>query len=113
MLLEFADLNITTRNDLLLNGINANSRYAIAKKTKVDKKLLTWWLNLCDLRRVPGLTMEAAIILEQRGGVDTIKELRRRDANKLYTALDGIYTKEILQTWIAASAELIPSLEYD
>jgi hypothetical protein len=110
---KFSDLGITNRTELLLKGCDTKSRKDLAKKTEVDNNLLLWWLNLCDLMRVQGVTLDFAMILEGRGKVDTIKELRRRNAGNLHIALDKIFPEELLQIWINASKELTPILEYD
>jgi len=108
----FRKLSIQTIGDLLLNGVDADSRRELQKKTKVTSEQLLWWLNLSDLTRVPGLDLDSAILLEGVGKVDTVRELRTRNAGKLFTMLDKRIPKATLSKWIASAKDLIPSLEY-
>jgi tetratricopeptide (TPR) repeat protein len=108
----FQTLSIRTRSDLLLNGVDVDSRKLLQKKTRVKMEQLLWWLNLCDLTRIPGLDLYSAVLLEDKGKVDTVKELRKRDAGKLYELLGHRIAKETLLEWISSAKELITSLEY-
>jgi tetratricopeptide (TPR) repeat protein len=108
----FHQLSIYTWSDLLLNGVDPNSREALRKKTKLEPEQLSWWLNLCDLTRVPGLSLESAVLLESKGAVDTIKDLKDREAETLSQTLGKRISAAQLGKWIASAKELIPSLEY-
>jgi hypothetical protein len=108
----FNNLSIFTWSDLLANGIDPNSRWELMKKAGVDEEHLYWWLNLCDLTRIPDLSIESAVLLESMGEVDTVKELRRRKASSLNKKLKNRISEKKLSEWIEAAKNLIPSLEY-
>ena len=108
----FHKLSIFTLSDFLLNGVDANSRRQLQQKTNVEQEQLTWWLNLCDLTRVQGLSLDSAVLLESKGNVSTIKQLRTRQPQALSDQLGNRFTVEQLTKWIVAANELIPSLEY-
>lgn len=108
----FEKLSIRTKSDLLLNGIDVANRRELQKKTKATSDQLLWWLNLTDLTRVPGLDLDSAILLEGIGKVDTVKELRTRNAGRLFTMLDKRIPKETLSKWISSAKDLISTLEY-
>jgi hypothetical protein len=108
----FHKLSIHTWSDLLLNGIDPNSRRALHEKTKVDPAQLKWWLNLCDLTRIPGLGLESAVLLEGIGGVDTVKELKKRNPENLSQTLGKRISAARLSEWIESASVLIPALEY-
>jgi hypothetical protein len=109
----FHKLSIYTWSDLLLNGIDPDSRKALCERTKVDSGQLSWWLNLCDLTRVPGLGLEAAVLLESAAKVDTVKELSGREPESLCEKLGGRISAAQLSKWIASAKTLIPALEYE
>ncbi len=52
-------------------------------------------MNRADLMRVPGVGSEYSDLLEA-GGVDTVKELRRRNAENLYDALRKVNQRKKL-----------------
>jgi hypothetical protein len=108
----FQTLSIRSRSDLLLSAVNMDARKALQKKTKVEMEQLLWWLNLCDLTRIAGLDLYSAVLLEHMGKVDSVKELRKCDAEKLYKMLEKRIAKETLLEWISSARDLIPSLEY-
>jgi len=74
--------NIMTTNDLLDLCCDKNGRKTTAEKTGLSESQLLKWANMADLMRVSGIGGEFAELLEA-AGVDTVKELRNRNAENL------------------------------
>lgn len=69
--------------DLLLEkGCTKDGRKAIAEATGIPEKIVLKWVNMADLFRIQGVGSEFAELLEC-AGVDTVKELRTRNAANL------------------------------
>lgn len=73
---------IETTSNLLEVGGNKSGRKALAEKTSISESSILKWVNMCDLFRVNGIAGQFAELLEG-AGVDTIKELRTRNAENL------------------------------
>lgn len=72
--------------DLLRCGGTAKDRQDLATATGIDGSKLLEWVNHADLFRVRGIGAEYADLLEA-AGVDTVPELKQRNANALYEKL--------------------------
>ena len=82
--LEEAGLGNT--DDLLEKAGSKKGRKELAEATGIDEKRILGWVNLADLMRVKGIGKQFAEILHA-AGVDTIKELRTRNATNLAAAV--------------------------
>lgn len=74
--------NISTTDDLLKLCCDAGGRKATAEKTGISESQLLKWANMADLMRISGVGSEYSELLEA-AGVDTVKELRTRNAENL------------------------------
>ncbi len=77
---------IATVEELLDQGGAAKGRGTIATSTGIKEKLILTWVNHADLIRLNGVGPQFAELLEA-AGVDTVKELRNRNAANLVTKL--------------------------
>jgi predicted flap endonuclease-1-like 5' DNA nuclease len=112
---------ITCTDELLEKGCTPTGRAALAEATGIHGKVLLKWVNMADLYRVKGVGSEYADLLEC-AGVDTVKELRNRNAENLTARMTEVNEEKKLtrrnpnltevQGWIAHAAELPPKLEY-
>lgn len=76
--------------DQLLDKCAAKKgRTELAKETGIDEKLILKWTNHADLFRINGIGPQFSELLEA-SGVDTVKELRTRNAENLYAKLQEI-----------------------
>ena len=75
-------IGIETVDQLLEKGADAKGRQAIEDATGIRHDLVLTWVNHADLFRVKGVGPQFAELLEA-AGVDTVKELRNRDAANL------------------------------
>lgn len=83
---KLRDAGIKTCARLLLTCCDKRGRVAVAEATGIGEGLLLEWANRADLMRVKGVGSEYSDLLEA-AGVDTVKELRRRNAENLAVAM--------------------------
>ena len=75
-------IGIETVDQLLEKGADPKGRQAIEDATGIRHDLVLTWVNHADLFRVKGVGPQFAELLEA-AGVDTVKELRNRNAANL------------------------------
>ena len=73
---------IRTVDDLLEAGASKKSRSALADKTGISEVRILKAVNMADLFRISGVGTQYAELLES-AGVDTVKELKNRNADNL------------------------------
>lgn len=73
---------IKTTDNLLEVGGDKSGRKALAEKTAISEGSILKWVNMCDLFRINGVAGQFAELIEG-AGVDTVKELRNRNAENL------------------------------
>ena len=118
---RFRELGIRTTAQLLKAAGTPKGRRAVAKNMDVTTKLILEWVNRADLMRVPGIGEEYSDLLEA-SGVDTVKELRRRNADNLYAEVCKINKQKHLvrrdptlkevNSWISAAQKMKAVVEY-
>ena len=79
---KLTGIGIETVDQLLEKGADAKGRQAIEEATGIRHDLVLTWVNHADLFRVKGIGPQFAELLEA-AGVDTVKELRNRNAANL------------------------------
>ena len=79
-------IGIETVDQLLEKGADAKGRAAIEEATGIRHDLVLTWVNHADLFRVKGVGPQFSELLEA-AGVDTVKELRNRNAANLAAKL--------------------------
>ncbi|MDO6436054.1 DUF4332 domain-containing protein [Cyclobacterium sp. 1_MG-2023] len=77
---------IVTVEKLLEKGASKSGRKDIAAASGIDEKIILNWVNMADLFRIKGIASQFAELLKA-AGVDTVKELRNRNAENLHQAL--------------------------
>lgn len=77
---------IRTTAKLLEAAKNAKGRKLLAEKTGISEKKLLQWANMADRMRIKGIGGEYAVLLRVVG-VDTVRELKYRNASKLALAM--------------------------
>ena len=76
------EAGIKTTSNLLEEGSSKKGRQSLAEKTGINESTILKWVNMCDLFRINGVAGQFAELLEG-AGVDTVKELRTRNAENL------------------------------
>lgn len=85
-----------TNTDHLLEHCGAKSgRGKVAGSTGISEKQILRWTNMADLMRIKGVGEEYSDLLEA-AGVDTVKELRNRNAVNLAAKMSEINTAKSL-----------------
>lgn len=112
---------IRTTEALLKRGATPAGRRELAAASGLDEQAILAWVNRADLMRVRGVGEEYSDLLEV-AGVDTVKELRRRNADNLHKAMLAANEKKNLvrrppalsevERWIAHAKTLAPAVTY-
>lgn len=74
---------VNTTADLLARAATPKGRKELAEATGIDGSKILSWANMSDLFRVKGLGTQYTDLLHA-AGVDTVKELRTRNAANLH-----------------------------
>ena len=88
-------VGIRTTEKLLEAAKSPKGRKDLAAKTDISEKQLLCWANMADRMRVKGLGKDYAVLL-QLAGVDTVKELKYRNPEKLAKAMAAANVKRKL-----------------
>ena len=96
--------DVKTTDDLLKLCCDAKGRKATSEKTGVSEGQLLKWANMADLMRISGVGSEYSELLEA-AGVDTVKELRNRNAENLAAKMTEV--NEVKKLTRAVPAEKV------
>ncbi len=112
---------VRTTERLLREGANKKGRKSLAERTRISEKLILEWVNRADLMRVKGVGEEYSDLLES-AGVDTVKELRRRNARNLLATMVEVNAKKklvrrlptesMVARWVTHANKLDPIVKY-
>lgn len=115
------DAGISSVEGLLELCCDKKGRATIAKKTQISEARILKWVNMADLFRVKGIASQYAELLEG-AGVDTIKELRNRNAANLVAKMNSVNAEKklvrrtpsvtIVNAWIDQARELPPKVSH-
>lgn len=118
---KLGSAGIENTDDLLELCCTPGGRKAIAEKTGLSEKHILDWTNMADLMRVSGIGRQFAELLEG-AGVDTIKELRNRNAENLAAKMEEINSQKklakaspsasVVQGWIDQAKKTDPKISY-
>lgn len=118
---KLAKADITTTDHLLEKCGSRKGRSDISKVTECTESQLLKWANMADLMRISGVGSEYSELLEA-AGVDTVKELRTRNAANLTEAMKTTNeTKKLtrqtpslknVEDWIAQAKTMDPKVSH-
>ena len=80
---------VKTVEALLEAAKDPKGRKALAETTGIDAGRILKWANMADLFRLKGVGEEYSELLEA-AGVDTVKELKHRNADNLHAKMEEI-----------------------
>ncbi len=110
---------VRTSKGLIDAASTRRGRTELAKSTSLAPKDLQLWVHHADLLRVRGVGAEYAELLVA-AGVDTIRDLRRRNPTALLAKIIGLNgservvnrlpTEAMVEGWIGAAGDLEPTL---
>ena len=112
-------VGIRNTKQLLDKAATRKGRRELAEAAGIEEKLILKWANMCDLMRIKGVGEEFSELLEI-AGVDTVKELRNRNADNLTQKLGEINAEKklaktspansVVQGWIDQAKDLKPTI---
>lgn len=112
---------INTTRDLLKLCCSRKGRRDVSESTGVSEKQLLKWANLADLMRISGIGRQYSELLEA-AGVDTVKELRNRNATNTAKKIAEVNAAKKLarrtppasqvESWIAQAKKLDPVITH-
>lgn len=112
---------VTTTEELLTAGGGPKGREELAGKTGIADGHILRWVNHADLMRIKGVGKQYAELLEA-AGVDTVKELRNRNAENLTAKLKETNearnlsgttpSLSVVTDWIEQAKGLEPMVRY-
>ena len=112
---------IKTVDDLLDAGATKQARSNLAEKTGISEVRVLKCVNMADLFRINGVASQYAELLES-AGVDTVKELKHRNAENLAAKMAEVNEEKnlvrrtpsptVVRSWISQAAELPVKVSY-
>jgi predicted flap endonuclease-1-like 5' DNA nuclease len=112
---------IDTTDKLLATCGDRSGRKELAEKTSINESSILKWVNMCDLFRIKGVAGQFAELLEG-AGVDTVKELRNRNANNLALQMSEVNeakrvckttpSAKIVASWIKQAKAMEPGVTH-
>lgn len=119
---KLKNVGISTVNALLKKGCTKKGRKEIVESTGINDSLILKWVNMADLFRVKGIGSEYSELLE-KAGVDTVKELRNRNAENLHAKMVEVNSSgkalvrqlpslKLTQSWVEEAKTLEPVVTY-
>jgi predicted flap endonuclease-1-like 5' DNA nuclease len=119
--MKLNEVGVNSVEELLKLCSSKKGRSDMAEKTGITEKLILKWANHADLFRVKGIAGEYAELLEA-SGVDTIPELKQRNAENLFTKMvevneekklvRNLPTQDQVEDWVKQAGDLPRILEY-
>ncbi|HEX6145540.1 MAG TPA: DUF4332 domain-containing protein [Acidimicrobiia bacterium] len=109
---------VRTSKALIDVAADRKGRTELAALTGLEPRDIQQWVNHSDLLRVKGVGAEYAELLVA-AGVDTLRDLRRRNPTALLAKIIGLNgnarvvrrlpTESMVEVWIEAAKEIEPS----
>ena len=122
---KYADMlkaaGIANTSQLLVAGAEPLGRKVLAERSGINETLILKWVNMSDLFRIKGVAGQYAELLET-AGVDTVKELRNRNAENLAQKMREVNQQKrvvrqvpsvrLVEGWITQAKLLEPAVKY-
>ena len=118
---KLKNVGIRSTAKLLDRGSTPKRRKQLSEQAGIPLESVLKFVNLADLMRVPGIAADYSELLVA-AGVDTVKELKRRNPARLVARLAEVNGKkqyvEVLPSekrvarWIEQAAALEPMIRY-
>ena len=118
---KLGSAEISNTDELLMLCCDLKGCKTVAEKTGVSESQLLKWANMADLMRISGVGEEYSDLLEA-AGVDTVKELRNRNAENLAAKMTevkeakeltrSVPSAKVVAKWVAQAKELDPLISH-
>jgi len=102
---KLAGAGITTVEGLLEAGASKAGRKKLAEESGIDESKVLTWVNMADLFRINGVGSQFAELLKA-AGVDTVKELRNRNAENLHAKLTEVQEEKKITKAVPALSQV-------
>ena len=107
---KLASAGVTTVEGLLETGASKPGRKKIAADSGIDEGKILDWVNMADLFRIKGIGSQFAELLKA-SGVDTVKELRNRNAENLHAKLTEVQAEKKITKAVPALSQIVGFIE--
>ena len=107
---KLAKAGVKTVEDLLEAGASKAGRKKIAEESGLDESRILVWVNMADLFRIKGVASQFAELLKA-AGVDTVKELRNRNAENLHAKLVEVQEEKKITRTVPALSQVEDFIE--
>lgn len=107
---KLSNAGITTVEGLLEAGAPKAGRKKLAEASGIDEGKILDWVNMADLFRIKGVASQFAELLKA-AGVDTVKELRNRNAENLHTKLAEVQEEKKITRTVPALSQIEDYIE--
>jgi predicted flap endonuclease-1-like 5' DNA nuclease len=118
---KLSKAEIKSVEGLLAKGASKSGRKELAAVTGIDEGKILEWVNMADLFRIKGVGPQFSELLEA-AGVDTVKELRNRNAENLHAKLVEVQAEKkitravpalkVVKSFIEQAKNLPPVVTY-
>ena len=102
---KLTKIGVTTVENLLNKGASKGGRKQMATDSGIDESKILGWVNKADLFRIKGIGTQYSELLEA-AGVDTVKELRNRNAENLHAKLVEVQAEKKLTRAVPALSQV-------
>lgn len=102
---KLSSAGVSTVEKLLSEGATRTGRKHLATATGIDEGKILDWVNMADLFRIKGIASQFAELLKV-AGVDTVKELRTRNAENLHEKLVEVYEAKNITRAVPALSQV-------
>lgn len=103
-------VGIKTTEALLERAKDPKGRKSLAEEADIDAGRILKWANMADLMRISGVGEEYSELLEA-AGVDTVKELRNRNAVNLAAKMQEVNGEKKLVRQVPSESQVTKWVE--
>ena len=107
---KLAAAGVKTVEGILKAGATKAGRKKIAEESGLDESQILVWVNMADLFRIKGVASQFAELLKA-AGVDTVKELRTRNAENLHAKLVEVQEEKKITRTVPALSQVTDFVE--
>ncbi|SHJ09733.1 protein of unknown function [Mesonia phycicola] len=96
---------VTTTEGLLEKAASKSGRKTVAEESGISEGKILDFVNMADMMRIKGVGGEFAELLKA-SGVDTVKELRNRNAENLFEKMTSVNEEKKLTRRVPSASQL-------
>ena len=102
---KLGKVGVIITDNLLEAGATRTGRKKLAESSGIDESKILNWVNKADLFRIKGIGTQFSELLEA-AGVDTVKELKNRNAENLHAKLVEVQAEKKLTRAVPALSQV-------